>query len=76
MFTCKIRRRYSRERADVDVWCNASGWGFNINKTCGTSIYQYDINNGFKESSPDSGMFKTYEQALEAGILEALKLIK
>ncbi len=55
----------------VDVWCNASGWGFNLDKTCGTSIYNFEY---ICDSS--SGMYKTYERALDAGIEKALKIIK
>jgi len=57
---------------DVDIWCNASGWAFNLNKTNGTTIYSYDYYFG----NIDSGMFNSYEEALEQGLQEALKLIK
>ena len=75
--TQSLLQRWLREVYDLDVnvWCNASGWGFDINKTCGTSIYQYDINNNFKESIPYSGMFKNYEKALEEGLKQSLKRI-
>lgn len=55
----------------VDIWCNASGWGFNLNKTCGTTIYDFH----YIEDTP-TGMFKTYEEALEKGLQEALLLIR
>jgi hypothetical protein len=64
-----------KHNLDTDIWCNASGWGFNLNKTCGTSIYEYEYED-FTEAEPESGMFKTYEQALEKALQEALKLIK
>lgn len=75
--TQSLLHKWLREvyNIDVDVWCNASGWGFNLNKTCGTSIYTYELDD-FGDAEPESGMFKTYEDALEKGLMEALKIIK
>ena len=55
----------------VDVWCNTSGWGFDLDKTCGTNICDFE----YTCDSP-SGMYKTYEEALDSGIEKALKSIK
>lgn len=72
--TQSLLQRWLREvhGIDVDVWCNASGWGVDLNKTNGTCIKGHVLDN----VETDSGMFETYEEALEAGLLEALKLIK
>ena len=61
----------------VDVFLNASGYGWELNKTKpiyetnGTRLQQYD----FKGEHEDSGMWLTYEQALSAGIDQALELL-
>ena len=58
------------------AWCNASGWGWELEKTNGTHISIMDIDGDVEGTEPESGMFKSYEEALEAGLQEALKLIK
>ena len=69
---CLIQKWLRDEKEiDVDIWCNASGWGFNLNKTNGTSICDFDM-----DADTPSGMYETYEKALEQGIKEALKQIK
>jgi hypothetical protein len=52
--------------------CNASGWMWVIEKTNGTFIKDSE----FSGDIPESGMWGTYEEALEKGLQEALKLIK
>jgi hypothetical protein len=77
-YTQSLLQRWLREKRnmDVDVWCNGSGWGFSLNEVCGTSIYHFDVENNWMGTEPSSGMFYTYELALEQGLIEALnKLI-
>ena len=50
----------------VEIYCNASGWGWILTKLNGTVI---------KEILDDM-FFNEYEDALEAGIFEALNIIK
>ena len=57
------------------AWCNASGWGWELEKTNGTHISIMDIDGDVEGTEPESGMFKSYEEALEKGLQEALKLI-
>lgn len=57
------------------AWCNASGWGWEIEKTNGTHIAIMDIDGDIEGVDPSSGMFDSFEKALEAGLYEALKLI-
>lgn len=71
-------QKWLREKHNIHcfAWCNASGWAWEIEKTSGTHVSIMDIDGDIKGTEPESGMFKTYEQALEAGLFEALKLIK
>lgn len=60
----------------VSAWCNASGWGWEIERTNGTHISIMDIDGDIKGTNPESGMFSTYEEALEEGLYQSLLLIK
>ena len=60
----------------VSSWCNGSGWGWEIEKTNGTSIACMDIDGDVEGTEPESGMFKSYELALENGLQEAFKYLK
>ena len=68
--THALLAQWLREKKDrfILIWNNACGYSYFINKTGGTSVYEEDYigpNNG--------GMWDTYEEALEAGILYSLK---
>ena len=78
--TQSLLQRWLREihNFEVLIYCNASGWIWDINRA-------YSKNNlsggtGIKwseESGPNgAGQWETYEEALEQGLVEALKLIK
>ena len=75
--TQSLLQRWLREVHKIHsfAWCNASGWGWEIEKTNGTHISIMDIDGNVKGTEPESGMFKTYEDALEEGLQEALKAI-
>lgn len=62
-------QKWIREKHNLFVhsFCNASGWVWQIDKCDGTFI-KWSDNAGWK--------WDTYEEALECGIIEALKLIK
>lgn len=49
----------------VEIYCNASGWGWILTKLNGTTI---------KEITDDI-FFNEYEDALEAGLVESLNII-
>jgi hypothetical protein len=57
------------------AWCNGSGWGWELETTSGTHISVMDMDGGVEGTEPESGMFKSYEEALERGLQEALKLV-
>lgn len=57
------------------TWCNASGWAWELEKTNGTHISIMNINGQVDGTEPESGMFDTFEKALEAGLYQALLLI-
>lgn len=67
---CLIQRWLRKKGVDVDVWCNASGWGYNLNKTNGTSLYHFDM-----DADTPSGMYETHDQALLEGVKEGLKML-
>jgi hypothetical protein len=50
----------------VEIYCNASGWGWIITKLNGTTIREIR----------DDVFFETYEEALEVGLVQALNLIE
>lgn len=52
--------------------CNASGWFWQYETIEGTFIKDWE----YGGPDEDSGMWETYEEALEKGLQEALKLIK
>jgi len=72
-----LLQKWLREEHNINVssWCNGSGWAWEIEKTNGTHICIMDIDGGIEGTQPESGMFRTYEQALEDGLLTALKII-
>lgn len=60
----------------VDVWLCAAGWSWNIEKcstpeNMGTFVTKHDEESG---DDPNSGLFTSYENALEDGIVHALNL--
>ncbi|MCM1168923.1 MAG: hypothetical protein NC324_03200 [Bacteroides sp.] len=70
-------QKWLREVNEIDVliWNCACGYGWGISKASGvsrgTSIKEFDENG----NDSDSGMWTTYEAALEAGINAALETI-
>lgn len=70
--TQAIAHRWLREAKNlyVCIFNSASGYGYEICKVNGTHI----LSSGF-EGPNNGGSWDTYEEALEAGIQEALKLI-
>ena len=66
--TQSLLQRWLREKHNIhiEVYVNQTGWGWILTKLNGTII---------KEIT-DWKFSDTYEQALEAGLLEALELIK
>ena len=50
----------------VEIYCNASGWGYILTKLNGTTIKEID----------DDVFFETAEIACEVGLVEALNMIK
>lgn len=50
----------------IEIYCNASGWGYILTKLNGTTIQEI----------MDDVFFKSNEEALEVGLVEALKRIK
>lgn len=67
-----IVQRWLREikKLHITIYNSASGYTYDISKAdMGTVLYC------FPESPNDGGNWNTYEEALEAGIIKALKLI-
>ena len=57
----------------INIDCNAGGWYYELMKCNGTTIY---IEKGRNKGMAYQGFnYETYEEALEAGLQEALKLI-
>jgi hypothetical protein len=50
----------------IEIYCNASGWGYILTKLNGTTIQEIT----------DCVFFNSNEKALEVGLVEALKRIK
>jgi hypothetical protein len=50
----------------IEIYCNASGWGYILTKLNGTTIQEI----------MDDVFFKSNEEALEVGLVEALKRIR
>ena len=71
--TQSLLQKWLRERHDIDVWASPY-WITSMGKT--TKGYETDIVAKKEGRSKRSVGFNTYEEALEAGLLEALKLIK
>lgn len=67
-----IAQRWLREtkKLHITIYNSASGYTYDISKAdMGTVLYC------FPEGPNDGGNWDTYEEALEAGIIKALKLI-
>jgi len=66
--TQSLLSRWIREKhgIHIEIYCNASGWGYILTKLNGTTIQEIK----------DYVFFKTNETALEVGLVEALKRIK
>lgn len=65
-------QKWIREKLNLFVhsFCNASGWAWQIDKCNGTFI------KGSEDTGPNAGgQWDTYEEALECGIIESLKLL-
>jgi len=58
-----IRKTYA---VHIEIYCNASGWGWILTKLNGTTIKEIE----------DDIFFDTYEVALEIGLQQALKLVQ
>ena len=73
--TQSLLQRWLRERYNmtISIYTNASGFLWERMDTVGGTHRAYSEYTG---DCPDSGAFTTYEKALEAGLREALKLIK
>lgn len=66
-------QKYLRDeyRIHVMVFCNACGWGWELMTTHGTTMDGYDE----QGDDTDSGMWTTFEGALDAGIACALRRV-
>lgn len=66
--TQSLLSRWIREKHSIhiEIYCNASGWGYILTKLNGTTIQEI----------MDDVFFNTNELALEVGLVEALKRIK
>jgi len=75
--TQSLAQKWLREihNLNVSVWCNACGWAWELEQTNGTHISIMDIDAGISGTLTESGMFEIYEDALELGLVEALKYI-
>lgn len=61
---------FVKSRSCISIYNSASGYTYDISKAdMGTVLYC------FPEGPNDAGNWDTYEEALEAGIIKALKLI-
>lgn len=68
-----IAAKWLREKHNLHIciYNNASGYGYEITKADNGTHISNDMNDG----PNDGGLWDTYEGALEAGLLETLKLI-
>lgn len=66
--TQSLLARWIREthKIHIEIYCNASGWGYILTKLNGTTIKEI----------MDDVFFDNNEEAYEIGLIEALKLIK
>ena len=66
--TQNLLSRWIREKhgIHIEIYCNASGWGYILTKLNGTTIQEI----------MDDIFFDSNESALEVGLIEALKRIK
>ncbi len=74
--TQSLLQKWLREKHNMEVLvtCNASGWFWEINKAYpnnGGTFIAWSGDNG----PNDAGHWETYEEALETGLEQALKLI-
>lgn len=71
--TLYVAQKWLRETKDlhIEIYRNACGYGYAIVKANNGTWREDDDSRG----PNDSGLWNTYEEALEAGIQEALKLI-
>lgn len=71
--TQSIAQKWIRETKNLHIciYNNASGYGYEISKADNGTYISNDLSDG----PNDGGQWDTYEEALEAGIFEALKLI-
>ena len=78
--TQALLQKWFREvwRIEVFVYCNASGWMWEINKAFSKDSFSGGTSVKWSEETGpnESGEWDTYEEALEVGLFEALKLIK
>jgi hypothetical protein len=73
--TQSLLQKWLREvhNIHVNIDCNAGGWYYELMKCNGTTIY---IEKGRNKGMAYQGFnYETYEEALEAGLQESLKLI-
>lgn len=72
--TQTIVAKWLRETKNVHIciYNNACGYGYEISKADNGT----HISNDLKDGPNDGGQWDTYEEALEAGIQEALKLVE
>lgn len=70
--TQSIAQKWLRETKNLHIciYNNASGYGYEISKADNGTYISNDLSDG----PNDGGQWDTYEEALEAGIFEALKL--
>ena len=70
--TQSLLARWIREKHNIhiDSYPNASGYLYYINKTNGTLVYDSDF-----DGPNDGGAWNSYEEAMESGLQEALKII-
>lgn len=71
--TLDLAHRWLREEYNIfiPIWNNASGYSYFINKSSnGTTIDNLPY-----KGTNDGGMWNTYEEALEEGIRDSLKIL-
>jgi hypothetical protein len=78
-YTQSLLQKWLRDKHKIEVlvYCNASGWMWELNKAMNIDWFSGGTFIKFSEySGPNnSGEWNTYEEALEQGLVEALKLI-
>ena len=75
-----LLQKWLRDEHNIEVlvYCNASGWLWELNKAFSKSWLSGGTHISWSDSNGpnESGSWEIYEEALEAGLLEAFKLIK